>query len=341
MTPAITIIIASRNRAPMLEGVLHTLANQQHAPAWEVIVVDNGSADETPQLLARMATHLPIVPLCEPRAGKSRALNRALEVAEAVTGELVLFTDDDVRPSPRWLAALYAASRAYPQAHVFCGPIVPEFPVDTPAWLRTNRFAAPAFADFRPNLPEGLLPAPLVPFGPNFAVRRDALAGRRFRLDLGPSDRGSFMCEDTDFLEGFRHRGEEFVFVPSAFVRHQIRADLTRVPQLLERAFNLGRSEIIRGKPPGMAGPDPLPAAQMLDGSFELGCVLSFVCGQMYQLHAQEEDDRRQPLIDWIRASSWSGDPGSIAGSAEEWLRSIPEALPPGAFSSPGLRPAT
>jgi len=112
---------------------------------WELLVVDNGSSSETAGVLTRFEGILPIKALTEPKPGKSRAINRALEVAE---GSLILFTDDDVTVSVGWMTQLHRASQKYPMAKVFCGPIVPRFPENTPDWIRDHPFAAPAFARF-------------------------------------------------------------------------------------------------------------------------------------------------------------------------------------------------
>jgi GT2 family glycosyltransferase len=320
MLPKLSVLIATRNRASLLETALETIAAQEDAPAWEAIVVDNGSSDETPELLARLARHLPIVALHEPRPGKSRAMNLALTAA---SGEFILFTDDDVRPSPRWFAELYAAWRAHPHADVFCGPIIPEFPADTPAWVRTFPFGGPAFSDFRPNLPAGPLPPSWLPFGPNFAVTRQALSGMAFRVDLGPSEPDSLMSEDMEFMEELQRRSKAFFFVPAASVIHCIRRELTMVPVLLERAFALGRSEVIRGKLPELRS-RPLAQARS-QGGFALGCAVSFLCGQLFEFHARDRREPGRQLIDWIASSSWGAEPGSIARSAEDWLRRTPE----------------
>ncbi len=72
----------------------------------ELLIVDNGSTDETQALLSNYNSQigeLSLVILTEPQKGKSRALNRALAVA---TGEIILFTDDDVLPPANWISGM-------------------------------------------------------------------------------------------------------------------------------------------------------------------------------------------------------------------------------------------
>ena len=105
----LSLIIATRNRARSLESTLERLWRQQPEGAcWEVIVVDNGSVDDTPQVIERASKRLPIVALYEPAPGINRSLNRALDAAR---GDLLVFTNDNAEPSPGWLGELYRASR--------------------------------------------------------------------------------------------------------------------------------------------------------------------------------------------------------------------------------------
>src|SRR4051812_21029824 len=97
-SPQISVIIATRNRADSLRRLLPRLRAMSPALDWELIVADNGSSDDTAQLLAGMSGLLRAVH--EPVPGKSRALNRAMAAAK---GELLVFTDDDVEPHPAWL----------------------------------------------------------------------------------------------------------------------------------------------------------------------------------------------------------------------------------------------
>ncbi|REK26320.1 MAG: glycosyltransferase family 2 protein [Planctomycetota bacterium] len=68
-----------------------------------------------------------------PQQGKSHALNA---LVERLDGDLVLWTDDDVRVDRRWLATYVAAARQHREMSFFGGPIVPRFLAPEPSWLR-------------------------------------------------------------------------------------------------------------------------------------------------------------------------------------------------------------
>jgi glycosyltransferase involved in cell wall biosynthesis len=103
-----SILIATRNRAAALERTLHAFrhARVPDGLCVEMIVADNGSSDGTAELVAKTAMpRITLRRLLESRQGKSRALNAAIAAAR---GDALLFTDDDVVPSPDWIERMAA-----------------------------------------------------------------------------------------------------------------------------------------------------------------------------------------------------------------------------------------
>src|SRR6185503_12073323 len=92
-----TVLICTYNRATLLGETLDTLARcRTRELAWDVLVVDNNSSDETRQVVTSRIASYPVVLryLFEPRQGKSNALNTGLAATDAA---VIAFTDDDVR----------------------------------------------------------------------------------------------------------------------------------------------------------------------------------------------------------------------------------------------------
>lgn len=102
----LSVVIPTFNRAEKLERVLQAIRGQVAAPRFEVIVVDDGSMDRTPEVLA---THPWVRSIRLTNGGPARARNAGWRAAHA---EVVVFTDDDVVPSRLWLAELDQAFRA-------------------------------------------------------------------------------------------------------------------------------------------------------------------------------------------------------------------------------------
>jgi glycosyltransferase involved in cell wall biosynthesis len=238
----LSVLIATRDRARLLGETLALLGRQEVGGLrWEVVVVDNGSVDETPSVLERAcaAGDLPLRVLREPEPGKSAALNRGLG---AVRGRLLVFTDDDVAPSPRWLAELYDASLRWPDYDIFCGPIIPNYPPDLPDWFDPERpYTVGAYARFRLKQDEGPLRPGVLPFGPNYAVRARAIAGMRYSPEVGPKGSEYPMGEETEMLQRLTARGERGVYVPAAVVEHHVDPSQLTPEWLFGRAFRLGR----------------------------------------------------------------------------------------------------
>ncbi len=101
--PRVSVIVPAYNAAATLPGCLTALASQDYPrDAYEVIVVDDGSSDETPALAEAAGVRV----IRQGHAGPAAARNRGAAAAE---GELLLFTDADCEPTPGWISALAAA----------------------------------------------------------------------------------------------------------------------------------------------------------------------------------------------------------------------------------------
>ncbi len=100
----ITVGVITRNRASDLEEMLDSLTRQRRAPD-EVLVVDNGSTDQTQAVLETFRNRLPLRCQFLERADIPGARNLVLENAEH---EIVSFIDDDCISEPEWLAAIEA-----------------------------------------------------------------------------------------------------------------------------------------------------------------------------------------------------------------------------------------
>lgn len=108
-TPAVSVCVSTFGRAPMLGGLLAALERQEGTPELEVVVVDNGSADDTWAVLTAAAE---VTPLALAALRLAHNVGPAAGRATAVAGtraDLLAFTDDDCLPTPGWLAALVAA----------------------------------------------------------------------------------------------------------------------------------------------------------------------------------------------------------------------------------------
>jgi glycosyltransferase involved in cell wall biosynthesis len=329
--PIITVIISTRNRSGMLASTLTSLSEQDFHLPWELLVVDNGSTDETSDVLADFSRRVPTLPmriLQENTPGKSRALNRAVRYARS---RLIAFTDDDVLVASDWIRSFVRGAQVFTSASVFCGPIQPLFPIDTPIWMRQHGWAETAFGRFDPQPAEGALPPPALPFGANFCVRTDVLSGMEFRIDLGPAASG-LMGEDTEFLRRLRKRQVEFVYLLAARIIHRLRPEQVTLPWLFERAFNFGRTRILDiGKVHYLGVHIPMSLPLLFDTKvhFELGSAINYYCGQAYQLACSRRTAEADILLLHIPKLSEQERSAILAKSANDWMATRRLDLPP------------
>ena len=131
----ISVIMPTRNRAPYLRQAVASVLAQRHQD-FELIVIDDGSEDETPEVLA--AIDDPRVRVIRtPGRGESAARNLALETA---TGSIITFLDDDNLMDPGWLHAVAWTFERWPDTQVLYGARLIE---DAPARDSTPSGALP------------------------------------------------------------------------------------------------------------------------------------------------------------------------------------------------------
>lgn len=94
--PLVTVVVPVRDGAAHLPACLAALNDQQGAPRFEVVVVDNGSTDSSAELARSAGAR--VVP--EPRPGSYAARNAG---ARQARGALLAFTDADCVPAPDWV----------------------------------------------------------------------------------------------------------------------------------------------------------------------------------------------------------------------------------------------
>ncbi len=224
-----TVTVVTHNRAAMLHETLAALSQQTYGGAWEVVVVDNNSTDDTRETVAKTIALYP-VPLryvFERRPGKYWALNTGIEAAN---GRWIAATDDDAFPDPDWLRHASDGLAAY-ECDFVGGPVWPIFRAPAPDWLDVRSPIAGkvlGLQDHGSKPREYGLAGVSWPLGVNVAYRRDAFA--RAGLFDGRLGRVAGTLRNQSQREWHlraRAAGLRGMYVPRMLVHHAV--DGTRV----------------------------------------------------------------------------------------------------------------
>lgn len=247
----LTVGICTWNRCELLGHSLkqlRALRRPRHVEL-EIVVVDNNSSDDTPELLRSYLDRLPLRVLHEARPGKSHAANLLVQEAR---GDYILWTDDDVLVDEGWVEAYAAAFARHPEASIFGGPVVPWFPNDPPAWLeRGFTVVENAYAALDLGSEELALSHERFPFGANMALRRSAHLRRPFNPAFGPRPGVQLRGEEMVLVRELLALGETGWWVPDARVRHYVPPDRQTLRYLRDYYLGSGRCLAQLSRAPG------------------------------------------------------------------------------------------
>ena len=225
----ISLIVCTRDRAAQLGQALDAFARIETRLEWELLAVDNGSSDDTAQVLRDFAQRFPRARvLSEPRAGGSRAKNLGWKSAR---GEIIALTDDDCYPREDFIDRVWDCFQD-PTIGYLGGRVLLFDPTDYRMTIqeREDRVELPA----RSFVPAGLI------HGANFSIRR-ALLERvgGFDVRLGPGT--PLSAEEVDVMARVSGLGWKGAYDPRPVVYHHHRRKLASDAQKAMTGYDLGR----------------------------------------------------------------------------------------------------
>jgi cellulose synthase/poly-beta-1,6-N-acetylglucosamine synthase-like glycosyltransferase len=210
-----------------------SVANVTIPVGWtcEMIVIDNGSTDNTADEVVRL--HLPDFKMRyihEPRKGKGNALNTGFAAAH---GEVLLFTDDDVRPNNDWIEQL--AKPLFDEEADAVGGRILLAPHLLRPWLTdSQRLWLASYVGWEEERMELI--------GANMGFRHEILEKvPAMDAELGPGGLG--LGEDTLFGWQLREAGLRIKYVPNAVVVHHTETSRLQRFAWLDAARKRGRSQ--------------------------------------------------------------------------------------------------
>jgi glycosyltransferase involved in cell wall biosynthesis len=217
----ISVIVCTYNRSEHLGGALRTLCHQTlDKSEYEVIVVDNNSADGTRELVEEFCRY---------------ARNRGWREAR---GKYVAYIDDDARAGEHWLkTALALLENTKPVPLCLGGPILPFYNTTKPIWFKEE---IRAWGDSPRYLGPG------ESFSGSNMIWRKEIVETLGGFDVRSGVRGDYLSigEETVLFEKIWHSFEQphFYYSPELAVHHWVPPAKMTVAYQLKRAFAAGQS---------------------------------------------------------------------------------------------------
>jgi len=233
----ISVMVCTYNRSELLGGALRTLCHQTlDKSGYEVIVVDNNSADGTRELVGEFCRRFSHVRYCfESQQGLSYARNRGWQEAR---GKYVAYIDDDACVGENWLkTALALFENTKPVPLCLGGPILPFYSTTKPIWLK---------GEIRTwgDSPRYLRPGES--FSGSNMIWRKEIVETLGGFDVRSGVRGNYLSlgEETVLFEQIWHSFEQphFYYSPELAVQHWVSPAKMTVAYQLKRAFAAGQS---------------------------------------------------------------------------------------------------
>ncbi len=224
--PVVTVVVPTRGRAAYLEVTLDSLLRQRLEVPHELLVVDDGATDATPEVAQRLGVR-------RVSHGERRSLNAARNTGlRESSAPLVAFVDDDILAPDSWLDALVEGAARHPEAEAFGGPIRARFEGPTPRGC--GREDPPITTlDLGPADRE----AEMV-WGANFAVRRSAVER------IGEFDESIVRPhgDEEEWLDRLKAAGGRIEYIAAAGLDHRRNAADGRLGRLARAAYVRGRA---------------------------------------------------------------------------------------------------
>ncbi len=227
--PSVSVVVPVLNAGRTLARCLDSLAQLDPGPQ-EILVVDNGSTDESRAIAERFAVsqHAVSVRVIDaPRRGASIARNAGVRQA---VGAVIAFTDADCAPERSWLAHL---TRPFgdPRTTAVAGRVVGH----------TGQSLLEVFSSLytlqSPEQPQ--VHREFTPLSGGFPTANLAIRRERFVALNGFDEQVAIYGEDYDLCARIYAEGGQIVYEPAAAVWHYHRTSLRA---LLKQAFGFGRS---------------------------------------------------------------------------------------------------
>lgn len=260
MAPLISIIIPTRNRCHFLKDAIDSIyANEFPIEKYEVIVVDNNSSDETKKICDSLKLgHQNLFYSFEPRNGLLFGRHKGLEESQ---GNILIFIDDDVLVSKKWLESYEKIFLTNSLIVLAGGNNLPKYESQVPEWenslwkscIHGRYLSEYSLIDFN-KLDQEIEPQFI--YGCNFAVRKQFLMDcKGFHPDGFSKENILFRGDGESYIsDQVQKLGFKAFFSQESSIYHRIPAERLTEEYLGFRHYSQGISfsyHSLRGKKRG------------------------------------------------------------------------------------------
>lgn len=225
----VTVILCTLNRGTLLADALQKVATviRDNAPAKvELLVVDNGSTDDTPAVIQQFITANPDIAahtVREPKRGLATARNAGMKHGQ---GRILMFCDDDAELAPDFFTVLLKLFAADKAPVMRGGRVLLGNPQDLPYTIKTETEPA----TYNGRYPGGFIHGCCMAFSRKIYERIGPMDDRFSNSATFPS------ADESDYIHRAYKAGFQVLFCPEMYVYHfHGRRDPADIRRLFER----------------------------------------------------------------------------------------------------------
>jgi len=236
--PKITGVICTHNRDRFLGRCIRSLYNQTlDQDLYEILVVDNGSSDQTKEICDTFLDRKNFKYIYEPVLGLSHARNTGWKNAR---GQYVGYLDDDATAADTWLEkALWCFETISPVPEWVGGPIELEWEVEAPGWILDEYRTTLGWVDWgkRDRFLTGA--DERLGGGNSFYLRSILETMQGFDTRLGRKKKLLLSGEETQFQHRLKSLGGTLFYHPDILIFHFVAKERTE-PAFFYRRYYWG-----------------------------------------------------------------------------------------------------
>lgn len=242
---SVDIVIPTYMRADLIERCLVSLSNIELPDNLEtVIVVENGPKQGVEGVVDKLSHSLPLKYMYLEEGNISLARNCGINESKA---DFIIFFDNDVTFRKGTVAAYIDAFEKYGTNYFYGGALEPDYECEPESWLK--QFLPPTAKGF--DLGDELKVISKSSFlGPNHAFYRKHLVDNGcYDVNGAQGFNSGPVGEETRMQKKLLKQGVEGVYIPGAFVYHDVPINNCSISWVLKRANRHGQTQAIEEKP--------------------------------------------------------------------------------------------